>query len=158
MGAVLTVYCHQTFTTMNTDTIATTTIHGPSPFARNRVVVPHLGPYDVRDVTDDMLGDLVYNQKIPVIIRQIVGGEYVYAVLANNKDVRIACAGCFTRDMLITDSTRCKKCASFVKHWDFKDGVRRLECKNTSSDINEIAKDCGAVTLAGDDGYYTGGA
>ena len=38
--------------------------------------------------------------------------------LAKNKDVRVACAGCFKRDMRITDTTRCKKRARFVKHWD----------------------------------------
>ena len=25
--------------------------------------------------------------------------------------------------------TRCKRCASFVKHWDTKEGLRRLQCK-----------------------------
>ena len=49
----------------------------------------------------------------------------------------MACAGCFRRDMLITDTTRCKKCASFVKHFDTKDGVRRLSCK-ADGDIKAI--------------------
>lgn len=92
--------------------------------------ITHLGPYDISDVTDDILG-LVYNRGVPVVIKQQINNNTVYAVLAKDKDVRIACVGCFRRDMRITDGTRCKKCASFVKHWDTKDGVRRLVCKES---------------------------
>lgn len=94
--------------------------------------VDHLGPCDVADVTDGILNDVVVNKEVPIIIKQTVGDKTVFAVLARNKDMRIACAGCFKRDMKITDSTRCKKCASFIKHWDLKDGVRRDQCKDAN--------------------------
>lgn len=103
--------------------------------------VNHLGTYEVSDVNDDILGDVVINKGIPVVIKQEVGGETFYAILAKNKDVQIACAGCFSRDMRITDGTRCKKCASFVKHWDTKDGVRCLACKNSLVDCNPVVLD-----------------
>jgi len=106
--------------------------------------INHLGPYEISDVNNDILGNVVLNKGIPVIIKQEVGGEIVYAVLARNKDIRIiACGGgCFSRNMRITDGTPCKKCASFVKHWDTKDGVRRLTCKNSSSvDGNPVVVD-----------------
>ncbi len=90
--------------------------------------IKHLGPYNISDVDDDILA-MVNNKGIPVVIKQEVGDRTMYAVLAKDKDLRIACAGCFACDMKITDSTRCKKCASFVKHWDVKDGLRRLTCK-----------------------------
>jgi len=87
----------------------------------------HLGPCEIGDVDDDILG-MVQFDGIPVIVKQVMAnGVTAYAVLARN-DVRIACVGCFKRDMLIADATRCKKCASFVKHWDTKGGVRRLVC------------------------------
>lgn len=92
------------------------------------VELQHLGPYEIKDVTDMILNDLVIQQDIPVIVKQTTGGITRYAVLAT-KNLRIVCAGCFRRDMRITDTTRCKKCASFVKHWDSKDGIRRLHCK-----------------------------
>ena len=49
-----------------------------------------------------ILGDVVYNKGVPVIIKQTFNNETVYALLAKNKDVRVACAGCFKRDMRIT--------------------------------------------------------
>jgi len=88
----------------------------------------HLGPYKIRDVDDDILGMAQFDG-IPVIMKQLMAnGVAAFAVLARN-NVRIACIGCFKQDMRITDSARCKKCASFVKHWDAKAGVRRLICK-----------------------------
>ena len=114
--------------------------------ARAKTTITHLGPYNVSGVTDDILGDVVYNKGIPIIIKQGVNNETVYAVLAKNKDVRIACAGCFKRDMRITDSTRCKKCASHVKHcWDTRAGQRKDEYKDTGSDIKDIAANCRQV-------------
>lgn len=110
--------------------------------------ISHLGPYDVSEVNDDILGDVIYNQEIPIIVKQRVGDKTVFAVVAKNKDVKIACVGCFRRDMKITDNTRCKKCSSFVKHWDLKDGQRRLGCKETGSDIiKNIAANCHQVTM-----------
>ena len=108
----------------------------------------HLGPYDVNEVDDDILGGLVYNQEVPIIIKQKTGdGTTVFAVLAKDKGIKIACAGCFHREMKISDSTRCKKCSSFVKHFDTKDGVRRTECKETGSDIKDIAENCRKVKM-----------
>jgi len=66
---------------------------------------------------------------ILVVAKQaMANGVAAFAVLARN-DVRIACIGCFKRDMLISDAAGCKKCASFVKHWDAKAGVQRLLCE-----------------------------
>ena len=115
--------------------------------------IKHLGPYEVSEVDDDILGDVVYNQEIPVIIRQKVGGrgKYRYAVLARDKQVMITCAGCFKRDMLITDSSRCKKCSSFTKHWDMKSGERVAKCKETGDGdclkVELIADTCNPVVL-----------
>ena len=60
--------------------------------------------------------DVVYNQEVPIIIKQTINNKTTFNVLAKDRNVRIAGAGCFKTDMRITDSTRCKKCASFVKH------------------------------------------
>jgi len=96
----------------------------------------HLGPYKIGDVGYDILG-MVKCDGIPVIVKQVLAnGVAACAILARN-DVRIACVGCFERDMLISDATRCKKCASFVKHWDTKGGMRRLACK-TDGDIAKL--------------------
>ena len=109
--------------------------------------IPHLGPYAITDVTDAMLQNLVCVQQKPLIIKQAhpASGGTLYAVLAT-KDVRMVCAGCFRRDMLITDATRCKKCASFVKHFDTKNGVRRRSCKD-DGDINTMDADCTEVVI-----------
>ena len=109
--------------------------------------IDNLGPYEVSDINDDILGDVVYNNEVPVIIKQTLNNKTIYAVLAKNKDIRIACVGCFKRDMRITDTTRCKKCASFVKHWDTKDGERRLQCKNSDLNIEAVAANCRPVTM-----------
>jgi len=106
----------------------------------------HLGPFDVSDVNNDILGDMVHNKGVPIIVKQTVDNETVFAVLAKNKDVRIACAGCFKRDMRITGATGCKKCASFVEHWDTKDGLGRVKCQETGSEIRDFAADCRQVT------------
>ena len=34
-----------------------------------------------------------------------------------------------------------------VKHWDTKDGQRRLECKETGSDIKDVADNCRQVII-----------
>ena len=44
--------------------------------------INHLGPYDVSDVTDAILGDVVYNQEVPIIIKQTINNETTFAVLA----------------------------------------------------------------------------
>jgi len=65
---------------------------------------------------------------IHVIVKQVMAnGVTAFAVLDRN-DVSIACIGCFKRDVLVSDTARCKKCGSFVKNWDTKAGVRRLMC------------------------------
>jgi len=105
--------------------------HGNFSFA-----LGHLGPYKIGDVGDDILG-MVQCDGIPVIVKQVLAnGITAYAILARN-DVRIACVGCFKHHMLISDTTRCKKCASFVKHWDTKGGVRHLACK-TDGDVAKL--------------------
>ena len=113
--------------------------------------IPHLGPYTIADVTDAMLQNLVCGQQKPLIIKQAhpASGGTLYAVLAT-KDVRMVCAGCFRRDMLITDATRCKKCASFVKHFDTKDGVRRRLCKE-DGDVNHLPANCTEVVIKDSD-------
>lgn len=117
-----------------------------STAAFNPVVkkIAHLGPYDISDVTDAMLADLVARQNIPIIISQeatTFEGEAKinYAVLVT-KDVKLACVGCFNRDMNINDRTQVKKIASFVKHWASKHGTRLLTCKA-----------CGLMATLGDD-------
>ena len=91
--------------------------------------IRHLGPYEVDEIDDDILANLVYKREVPVILKQKINGITRYAVLAKDKNLRIACAGCFTQDMRITDGTRCKKVSSFGKHWDTKDGLRICSCK-----------------------------
>ena len=107
--------------------------------------INHLGPYDISDVNDDILGDIVYNKNLPVIIKQKVGDGDVFAVLAKDKGLKIACVGCFRRDMRITDVTRCKKCSSFTKHWDTKNGLRVMQCKETT--IDAVAANCQQVAM-----------
>lgn len=113
--------------------------------------IQHLGPYGVSDITDAMLQDLVCRQQMPVIIKQALPqGGVSYAVLAT-KEVRLVCAGCFKRDMSITDTSRCKKCASFVKHFytfNGKDGSgRRTQCKE-DGDIQTLDANCTRVVVA----------
>ena len=99
-------------------------------------------------LTDAILvGDVVYNQEVPVIIKQTIDNETAFTALAKDRNVQIACAGCFKADMRITDSTRCKKCASFVKHWDVKDGQRHGHCKETGFDIKKVAANCDRLTI-----------
>ena len=101
--------------------------------------IKHLGPYEIGEIDDDILGNVVYKREIPVVIKQRVGGSTHYAVLAKDKNFRIACAGCFTRDMRITDATRCKKCSSFGKHHDTKDGLRISTCKGNLDILKAMA-------------------
>jgi len=104
------------------------------------VTLEHCGPYDVKDVDHDILRAVRF-EGVPVIVRQMMpNGVTVYAVLAR-KDIKIACVGCFRHDMLITDTTRCKKCSSFVKHMDMKQGVRRLKCKDDGEANHVTAPD-----------------
>ena len=85
------------------------------------------------------------DQGIPIVIQQDVRDTMEFAVLAK-KEVRIACTGCFHPSMRISDATRCKKCASFVRHWEKKDGVRRpLQCKEPN--LTHEAAACEMVTL-----------
>lgn len=96
--------------------------------------VYHLGPYDVHDVTEPMLSDLVIHQGVPIILKQDIkdkDGVRVstrYAVLAT-KDLKVVCAQCFRKDTLLTNKQYCKACSTFVKHWDQKAGLRIQECK-----------------------------
>jgi len=90
--------------------------------AANNFSLNHLGPHEINDVHDDTLG-MVQFDGVPVVIKQVMAnGVTAYAVLARN-DVRIVRVGCFKRDKLVSDSTRCKTCASFVKHWDTEGGT-----------------------------------
>lgn len=106
----------------------------------------HLGPYEVCDVTDDMVADVVIKQGVPIIIKQEVNGQDMFAVLARDKDLKIACATCFDRGMRINDTTRCRKCCSFVKHHDKKNGERIRECKkggfNPTAECRTVTLDC----------------
>jgi len=96
--------------------------------ATNTFTLGHLGPHEIGDVDDDILGMAQFDG-IPVIVKQaMANGVTAFAVLARN-DVRIACVGCFKQNVLVSGTTRCKKCASFVKHWDTKGGVRCLLCE-----------------------------
>jgi hypothetical protein len=61
--------------------------------------INHLGPYKVSDIDDDILGDIVYNKKLPIIVKQMVGGKEVFAILAKDKGLKIICAGCFNHSM-----------------------------------------------------------
>lgn len=114
------------------------------------VTVKHLGPYTVDAITDEMFSSLVVDQGIPLILHQqvpIMGGmKSAYAVLAN-RDVRLVCSGCFRRDTRLNDKKRCKMCGSFVKHFDTKDGVRRLQCKEDGL-INHLEAICTEVVVA----------
>lgn len=116
--------------------------------SKDALMIAHPGPHEISDVDDDLLGDLVCTHGVPVIIKQNPPNddEPCHAVLAR-KDVRIACVGCFDRDMHITDSARHKKCAGFVKHWDAKDGLCRVQCKETGHDIEEVAANCCRVVV-----------
>lgn len=111
----------------------------------DETVITHLGPYEVADVTDDILGSVVCNQNVPIVVKQVVDGRTVFAVLARNKDFKIVCAGCFKRDMRLADCTRCKTCSSFVKHHETRKGVRQKACKEDT--IADVAAACKRVTL-----------
>lgn len=114
------------------------------------VTIPHLGPYEPTDVSDFMLTMAAQRDGPPIILKQEAptyggGMRTAYAVLAT-KDVRLACADCFRRDMRITDSTRVKTCASFVKHWSTKQGARVCGCKE-DGDVNFINADITQVVV-----------
>lgn len=100
----------------------------------NPVTITHLGPYEPTEITNEILAMVKYDG-VPVVVKQQrCDGVDSYAVLSG-KELKVVCVGCFRRDMRITDRTRCKQCASFVKHWDMKDGGRRLECKTDSDSV-----------------------
>lgn len=105
----------------------------------NIKTIKHLGPYKIDEIDDDILGNVVWKQEIPVIIQQRVAGAVKYAVLAKDKRFKVACAGCFRNDMKITDKTRCKMCSSHGKHFDTKDGIRIATCKD-DGDIGRITE------------------
>lgn len=114
------------------------------------VTIAHLGPYEPNEVSDFMLTMAAERDGPPIILKQEAptyggGMRTAYAVLAT-KDVRLACADCFRRDMRITDSTRVKTCASFVKHWSTKAGRRVCGCKD-DGDVNFIDADITRVVV-----------
>ena len=110
-----------------------------------------LGPFDVEAVDDDIMGDVVYNQGVPIIVKQMIDDKTKYAVVAKNRELRIICAGCFKRDMSLADDSRCKKVCSFVKHCNTKDGQRRQKCKNVGDDsIETLARNAMGMTVAVD--------
>ena len=51
-----------------------------------------LGPFNVEDVDDDILGDVVYSQEAPIIVKQTVNDETKFAVIAKDRELRIVCA------------------------------------------------------------------
>jgi len=107
------------------------------------IMLNHLGPHNVKEVDDDVLRAARFG--VPVVIQQpLDNGVMACAVLAD-RDVKMACLGCFQRTMRISDTTRCKKCSSYVKHHDFEGGVRRLQCKEggDAKDIQPVK----AVTI-----------
>ena len=114
--------------------------------------IDKLGPFDIKSITREMVASVVVDQGMPMIATETRDGKTDYAVIAKDKGLRIVCAGCFRDGMTLADDSRVKKCASFVKHWDNKDGRRRLKCKE--SDISKVAANCprtavvdGVVTL-----------
>ena len=107
-----------------------------------------LGPFNVEDVDDDILGDVVYSQEAPIIVKQTVNDETKFAVIAKDRELRIVCAGCFKRNMSLADDSRCKKVCSFVKHWDRKNGDRCQKCKNVGDQAVEAkAENSDMVTM-----------
>lgn len=64
-----------------------------------------LGPFDVSDVDDDVLGDVVYNQGVPIIVKQEINNETKFDVVAKNRELRVVCVGCFKRDMSLADDS-----------------------------------------------------
>jgi len=96
--------------------------------ATDNLALDHLGPYKIKDVNNGVLG-MVQFDGAPVVVKQAMANGVADCAVLARKDVRLACVGCFKRDMRIADGTRCKMCSSFVKHWDTKDNVRRLACK-----------------------------
>ena len=108
--------------------------------------IDKLGPFDIKSVTREMVASVVVDQGMPMIATETRDGKTDYAVIAKDKGLRIVCAGCFRDGMTLADDSRTKKCASFVKHWDTKDGHRRLKCKE--SDISKVAANCPRITVA----------
>ena len=99
-----------------------------------------LGPFDIKLITREMVASVVVDQGIPMVATETRDGKTDYAVIAKDKGLRIVCAGCYRDGMTLADDSRVKKCASFVKHWDNKDGRRYLKCKE--SGISEVAANC----------------
>lgn len=116
----------------------------------------NLGPFNLKDVTRDAVADVVVNKGAPIIVTEgtpiatAVGLEFDtsnprYAVVAS-KDLRIICAGCFKDGMTMSDTSRCRTCSSFVRHWDNKAGERKMKC-NTDRSIADVALTCPPVEL-----------
>lgn len=81
------------------------------------------GPFSVDEITDDVRA-LVETDKIPIVVHD--KGEF--AVLApTGKNLRIICNGCFDNGMSMRDTSKCRKLASHLKHFDL-----RKKCKTGS--------------------------
>lgn len=119
-------------------------------------IIHSLGPFDVDDVDDDILGDVVYNQGLPIIVKQNVNNNTKFAVVAKDRELRIVCGGCFTRNMSLADDSRCKKVCSFVKHWDNKKGERCQTCKNSGDESIETKAEFAKTVVLDSTGASTG--
>ena len=90
-----------------------------------------LGPFDIKSLTMAVVADVVVKQRAPMVVSEVNAvGHTDYAVIANS-NVKVVCPGCFKEGMTLMDSSRCRMCSSFVKHWNTKDGERRVKCAPT---------------------------
>lgn len=116
----------------------------------------NLGPFSLKDITRDAVADVVVNKGTPIIVTEgtptdtVAGIEFDtsnprYAVVAT-KDLKIICAGCFKDGMTMSDTSRCRTCSSFVRHWDNKAGERKMKC-NADRSIADVALTCPPVEL-----------
>lgn len=111
-----------------------------------------LGPFDIKSLTMAVVADVVVNQRAPMVVSEVSPvGHINYAVIANS-NTKLVCSGCFKEGMTLMDTSRCRMCSSFVKHWNTKDGVRRSKCTNTPEDIDEVALTCPKISF----GFGTG--
>lgn len=122
---------------------------GVFTMGRHTKTVHTLGPFDVSDVGDDILGDVVHNQGIPIVVKWSVNGQTKFAVVTKDRELGIACVGCFKPGMSLADDSRFKKVCSFVKHWGNNKGERCQKCKNVGGQVIETkAKSANAVVVA----------
>ena len=105
--------------------------------------IKHLGPYDIKDLSLEMVTDVCVNKGMPMVVRETVGDDEIkYAVVAKDKSLSVVCAGCFKEGMTLQDNSRCRVTSSHVKHWDkFQGGERKRKC-NGVQDIQEVAESC----------------